>query len=177
MAEEVSPEERVRPVEVLKGSSTICGFCTALGECSVEAGGREGGGGGEGMLLLLLYCTDTVFFSTSISQVICGDMRDRRVQYLFFFYVSIKVTYVHLNGFNVTITSQPVTWSDLTSQSRHVKKLLACQIKITITGWDFGQDFVTMLSRSSHGPYRTPLLCMFLHRLCMFPHCLCMFFH
>ena len=67
MAEEVSPEERVRPVEVLEGSSAICGFCTALGECSVEAGGRERGGGGEGILRLLLYCTDTVFFSTSIS--------------------------------------------------------------------------------------------------------------
>ena len=28
MAEEVPPEERVRAVEVLEGSSVICGFCS-----------------------------------------------------------------------------------------------------------------------------------------------------
>ena len=30
MVEEVSPEERVRAVEVLEGSSVMCGFCSKL---------------------------------------------------------------------------------------------------------------------------------------------------
>ena len=63
---------------------------------------------------------------------------------IFFLNVSVTFTFVHLNGFNVTITAHDFFFGLSLYNYDH--------------GVDFGYGFVTMLSRSSHGAYRASVL-------------------